>query len=723
MKRALGNADEAATLYREILAKDKTDIAARTGLILSLFNSGRQAEAEDEMAESLVDTPNNVPLLVGAAYWYATRNNGAKAIDLATQALKIEPRYTWGYIALARGLMKQNQPIAAETALLNARQFGNFPTISYELALAQSAAGFYKEAAEELKKNFTIENGKVVASLGGRVVAEGDNFIELLSLERKAGIFEPTDANDLETAKKLKQLLEFENKLDAKTPDESEIAIAAENFANGNDSMKTHRDLYAANRLLEKKIALPKALELTKNAVTGVDSAINVPNPTSAVLADELYEARILAKSRGQNVIVPDIPPATLSKIIRGRIEETAGWTLYEQGNYEAALAKLNLAMSILPKDSAWWRSVYWKRGTVFLAMEKPNDALDSYIKSYASEIANSEPSTAKKIVVETLYQQINGSLEGLEEKLVIPVKTSTDTTAVFVQEPVTDKKEEPRQRSNKNVPEIVPIAKSTPKTSPNTAANTAVNKNILENIPEENVATAKTESVPIAVTENIPETTPVPAEFPENPETTLPEEEVLTKEITSIETLPSPILFESTVVKKPTENKKVIVEDPTTGTSLENDTKPLFDPVIIDVPKTDFEKPAKASEKTKNINPESTSNEPAGTTRPRIVVLNNEKTTEVSECGITVSQEVVSIINNGGNLGVLVGLTNGNEPKNIKAVSSSPKDILILYEPEIGGVAGQGFFLIKSISTNKGAYTVTFDTACGKKEILVKVR
>ncbi|HSK73828.1 MAG TPA: hypothetical protein VK892_19175, partial [Pyrinomonadaceae bacterium] len=109
MKRALGKSDEAVALYKEILAKDATDAVAHTGLVLSLFNAEKQKEAEAEMQKSLEANPGNLPLLVGAAYWYAAHGRGDKAVELAQKALEVEPRYAWAYVAMARGLMAQKR--------------------------------------------------------------------------------------------------------------------------------------------------------------------------------------------------------------------------------------------------------------------------------------------------------------------------------------------------------------------------------------------------------------------------------------------------------------------------------------------------------------------------------------------------------------------------------------------------------------------------------------
>jgi len=92
MKRATGKTDDAIQLYREMLAKDEADTAAQTGLALSLFDADKQAEAEAETAKSLGRNPTNLPLLVGAAYWYAARNDGTKAVELAQKAIAVEPR-------------------------------------------------------------------------------------------------------------------------------------------------------------------------------------------------------------------------------------------------------------------------------------------------------------------------------------------------------------------------------------------------------------------------------------------------------------------------------------------------------------------------------------------------------------------------------------------------------------------------------------------------------
>ena len=353
MKRANGKTDEAIVLYREILEKDQTDANAKTGLVLALFESGKQAEAETEMQKMLEANANNLPLLVGAAYFYAAHNDGAKAVELAQKALTIEPRYTWANIALARGFLALKRPLDAERVLLAARNYGNFPTIDYEIASARLQAGFYREAAEELKKNFDVKNGFLETYLGNRVGVEAEDFLKLLSLERRAAIFSFESADTPENAERLKSLLEFSKELNSENASENLLSETAEKFISGDDKMKIHRQLFVAGRLLNTKKNLPKVIELTQAAVRGVDTALDVPNPSAAVMADELYETRMYASSRGEVLIVPDVPRQTLSAILRGRIEELSGWTLYQQDRTPEAIVKLKRAVSVLPEKSS----------------------------------------------------------------------------------------------------------------------------------------------------------------------------------------------------------------------------------------------------------------------------------------------------------------------------------------------------------------------------------
>ena len=706
MKRATGKTDDAIQLYREMLAKDEADTAAQTGLALSLFDADKQAEAEAETAKSLGRNPTNLPLLVGAAYWYAARNDGTKAVELAQKAIAVEPRYTWAHIALARGLVQQKRPLEAEKALLTARQYGNFPTLDYEIASVRLAAGFYREAAEELKKSFALKDGLLQTRLGGRVSVEAKSFIELLSLERRASIFEMLAADSSENADKIKSLLDFSQKLESADAGESAVSEAADEFLKGDDKMKVHRQIFIANRLLENKKALPKVLELTKAAVGGVDSAMEAANPAAAILADELYDSRTFAIIRGQLIIVPDVPRQTLLNILRGRIEDISGWALFQQGKTGEAVVRLKRAVSVLPEKSSWWRGSMWRLGAALDTDGKSKEALEAYVKSYT----NAEPDAAKRIIIESVYQKLNGGLDGLDEKIgakstVASVEpTSQPTLAEVV-----------ARNSAGEIPAARPLptseAKSTPELKPTPEAqpsSTPETKLLPEPTPE---IKATPEPSPTPTAQQIAQVEVVKKPSPE-PQT----------ETTPAAPVPEP----STEIQPATEKKS-----PETNTS--NASKSLFETIVITVPNpgtanpktrpiitTDKEKPLDQ----KNI---------AETERPRIVAEEKtdgetEKKSEAAvekavQCKIIVSQENISLINGGGNLGILVGFEGAGDLKELAASSSSPNDVQVILEPDIGAQSGRAFFVVKSISSNKGIYTVTFESACGKKNVPVKVR
>lgn len=453
MKRATGESAEAIGLFREVLEKNPADAAARNGLVLALFAAGRRAEAETELTRTLEENPRNLFLLVGAAYWYAAHGEGAKAVEFAGRAVQIEPRYTWAQIALARGLLSQNRPLEAEKALLTARQYGNFPTLDYEIAAARLDAGLYREAVDELKKSFTLKDGRLMTYLGGRVFREADDFITLLEPERRASIFEPVSAARPERAARLKSLLRFGQEIDSAAGEAEGIVRAVDEFVAGEDRMRLHRQLFAAGQLLEKKIALPKALELTQAATGGIDPALEVPHPSAAVLADQIYEERRLAQSRNEVLIVPELPKKTLSKILRGRIEEITGWTLYRQGNPQEAVLRLRRAVSVFPEKSAWWRSGMWRMGAVLESQGKEKEALDAYISSYDKE-AQSE---GKRFVIEMLYRKLNGNLDGLDDLIGENpfIRHPKEEEAVAQTTPTPD----PTPRPMPKIPDRVPVA------------------------------------------------------------------------------------------------------------------------------------------------------------------------------------------------------------------------------------------------------------------------
>jgi tetratricopeptide (TPR) repeat protein len=430
LRRATGKPDEAITLYREQLAAEPQDANAHSGLVLALFDAGRREEAERELQTALTGEARDLPLLVGASYWYAAHGEGTRALELAERAVALEPRYGWAWARIAQGraLLALKRPLEAERALRAARRFGNFPTLDYELAAALAAAGLYDEAAEQLARSFTVRDGQIEARLAGRVESHAADFDELLAPERRASLSQFTGASNAEEARMLKALLAFHQSIAATTPDEKAAAESAREFAAGEDEMRAYRNIYVAGRLEQRGTAQGVALERAEAAIGGVESALKVPHAPIALFADtdELRALRRQMVEQDVPLNMLDVQRDVLSKVMRGRIEELAGWALYGQGQTAEAAVRLRRAVSVLPESSAWWRTAEWRLGAALEASGSARDALTAYATSYRAQ-----PEPTHLSVIESLYKRLNnGSLEGLDELLQTPATAAATRLA-----------------------------------------------------------------------------------------------------------------------------------------------------------------------------------------------------------------------------------------------------------------------------------------------------
>lgn len=413
--RASGRAEEALALYNEQLTADPKDRAARAGKVISLFELNRADDANRELEAALAEEPRSLQLLAGAAYWQAAHGNNEKALDLARQAVAIEPRYTWAQIALGRALLATNRPLDAERAIRYARQYGKFPTLSYELANVLSAMGLYEEAVEVLRESFSIKGDQIQTYLAGHLPASEPGFPELLAPERRASIYQKTAADNAANAKALKALLTFNAALTAEKIDEAVAVSAAREFASGTDNMRAFRQMYVSSRLLRQGVGLDAAFEFAEEARKATDDALASPNLTMAVQADEFRELRARAISAGTVPDVAEAPQSVLANILKGRIDDLAGWALFNQQKYAEATTYLKKAAETLPAGTPAWRTALWHLGATLEQTDQKEQALDYYIKSYVA----GEPDTVRRSVIEQLYRKVNnGSLDGLDQRI-----------------------------------------------------------------------------------------------------------------------------------------------------------------------------------------------------------------------------------------------------------------------------------------------------------------
>jgi uncharacterized membrane protein YgcG/tetratricopeptide (TPR) repeat protein len=419
MKRAAGKFSEALMLYREEQKADPKSNLAVSGLVVALLELGQIAEADAELNKVLADKDQarNLPLLVGAGYWFVAHNDPPRGLELADKAVNLEPRYAWGQIALARALIANRRPQDAERSLRFARQFGRFPTMNYELANLLASMGLFDDAAAALTQAFTIKDGQIEAMLAGRNAARAATFTELLAPERRAVIFQPKAADTEANARMLKGLLALNTALNqpaGRAPKDDELATIAKDFTSGDDPMRAFRQIYVAEQFVKKNLALSTVVGLMDQAMSGVEAALSAPAATLAVQPDEYSDLRARALAQGGTPRIPDAPRAALSGLLRARIEDLAGMALYKQDKPAEAVARLRRAVNSSPEGTPLWRSSMWHLGAALEATGKNDDALPYYIKSYKA----GPPDPARRSVIESVYKKVNGSLEGLDDKI-----------------------------------------------------------------------------------------------------------------------------------------------------------------------------------------------------------------------------------------------------------------------------------------------------------------
>lgn len=430
LNRGIGKPEEALALYTEQLKIDSKDKPAATGTVLSLLELGRTDEANTRLDSALAEDPRNLSLLTGAAYWFVAHEKFDRGFELARKAVEIEPRYTWAQIALARSFIGLKRPLDAERSLRYARQFGKFPTLNYELASVLSSMGLYDEALDVLRESFVVTGGQIQTRLAGRFPTANENFIDLLAPERRASIYQNTPADTAANAKLLKDLLVFANALtpasDSQKIDEAAAVAAAREFASGTDQRRTFRQSYASSRLMRNGLGFEAAFELAEEAKKAAADGLDIPVLSLAIQADEFRELRAKAIASGNVPDVADAPRSILGDILRGRSDDLMGWSLFNQGKYEPALALLKTAVSGLPSGTPAWRTATWHLGAALEQSGNDAAALENYILSYKAGATD----TIRRATIEQVYKRVNGSLQGLDEKLGAGSVAAAPTTA-----------------------------------------------------------------------------------------------------------------------------------------------------------------------------------------------------------------------------------------------------------------------------------------------------
>jgi tetratricopeptide (TPR) repeat protein len=314
--------------------------------------------------------------------------------------------------------------LPAERGLRFARQYSRFPTLDYELASMLASVGLYDEAVVVLKRSFSIRNGEIETKLAGRTAAHAATFTELLAPERRAAIFQKTSIDTEANANMLKGLLAFDAAVNQSSMSEDDLMAVAQQFIKGDDAMRTYRQVYVAGKFLKKSVALSNIVDLMDQAMSGVEVALSVPGATIATQPEDLGDVRARAIAQGETPEIPDAPRSALSGILRGRIEDYAGLALYNLDKPAEAVTRLRRAVSGSTEGTPIWRSALWHLGAALEATGKNDQALLYYIKSYV----NGPPDPARRSIIETVYKKVNGTLDGLDDKIGAAAASSTPT-------------------------------------------------------------------------------------------------------------------------------------------------------------------------------------------------------------------------------------------------------------------------------------------------------
>ena len=78
------------------------------------------------------------------------------------------------------------------------------------------------------------------------------------------------------------------------------------------------------------------------------------------------------------------------------------------------AVTRLRRAVTGSTEGTPVWRSALWHLGAALEATGKNDQALLYYIKSYV----HGPPDPARRAIIETVYKKVNGTLDGLDDKI-----------------------------------------------------------------------------------------------------------------------------------------------------------------------------------------------------------------------------------------------------------------------------------------------------------------
>jgi hypothetical protein len=188
------------------------------------------------------------------------------------------------------------------------------------------------------------------------------------------------------------------------------------------------------------------------------------------------------------------------------------------QDKVDEAVEHLKRAVSILPVGTPAARDSMWHLGVALERRGNNTDALAYYLKGYSAGL----PDPVRRAVIEKLYRKVNGSLDGLDDRI-----GPGFAPAVNAQTPATEKPGEAAQPSSspETTPAPTPEVSGTPVSIPTPAP-------VSSSTPAEAPAAATPEATPTQSPEATleprpaasPEATPIATPTPDSTSTLPPQ-------------------------------------------------------------------------------------------------------------------------------------------------------------------------------------------------------
>ena len=443
--RAHGAYEEAIALYQQRLEREPRHEPSLKGLViayLALGDPGQQGAAAlarlREMAPTPEEATRDVSFQTQLAFHYllqtqSNRNRLLEAREAADAALAIEPRYAWARIAAAEVALVEERYLDAERHLLSALSYANFPTLRWTLGKVYLAVEDFEGAQEQFSQVFQrVANGEFEATLGGVRTVRTRGLRTLFALEHQAAIFLATSPTSHDTSRVIEALIRFESGLadwtrpakpgsDAPGSDRAALLQLVEQFVVASPERQAFRSLYAAERLIGTGTLLDKAIEMANRVLT---------------------EAETATEPAGSLRDYPNYDREGRVAILRGRAWDRKGWAYYKAENLTAADAALLEAIQSYG-DLPEVRRSFWHLATVRETAGDQASALALYLAGYEppNKGEAKEKTDVQRTILELLFRQVRGSLDGLEAELarasVNPYELLTSVRGVAIPSPV----------------------------------------------------------------------------------------------------------------------------------------------------------------------------------------------------------------------------------------------------------------------------------------------